>query len=238
MHNGAFIDFYKESNFLLQAYIKFILNKANAFVVSTKSWEKKYKKIGVKQVHTSPNFIQLKDYQVKKKKNKVPVVLFLGYFSKNKGVYDLLKAIKKVKKGAKFVFYGDGDRKGLQNIIRKEKLNASVHGPVYGTKKKNVFASADLFVLPSHKEGFGIVLLEAMASGVPIVASQTGGIPDLVKKGHGFLFKPKNVDDLAKKIDLGLKGNKGMIKKNLKLVKDYTLESTVKKLLKILRSVD
>ena len=76
---------------------------------------------------------------------------------------------------------------------------------------KGIYASADLFVMPSitakdgDKEGFGLVILEAFASGLPIVASRSGGITDIVKDGvNGYLAEEKDVSGLADRINIVL----------------------------------
>jgi phosphatidylinositol alpha-mannosyltransferase len=76
-----------------------------------------------------------------------------------------------------------------------------------------LYKSSDLFVLPSNQESFGIVILEAMASGLPVVASAVGGITNLVKDGQtGLLVPPYNSDILAKAI-IKLLGNPELIQK-------------------------
>ena len=70
-------------------------------------------------------------------------------------------------------------------------------------------AGCSLFVLPSRTEAMGRVLLEAMACKKPIIASNVGGIPEIIKDGYnGLLFESENVDDLAEKIRLVLSNKK------------------------------
>ncbi|NLI56859.1 glycosyltransferase family 4 protein, partial [bacterium] len=60
---------------------------------------------------------------------------------------------------------------------------------------------SDIFVLPSLSEGFPVVVLEAMASGLPVVATNVGGLPEIIQENkNGFLVEPQNPRDLAKKI--------------------------------------
>jgi glycosyltransferase involved in cell wall biosynthesis len=70
--------------------------------------------------------------------------------------------------------------------------NTNFVGYLMGTELGAAFASADAFIFPSRTETLGLVLLEAMAAGCPVVAARSGGIPDIVTDGvNGYLFDPK-----------------------------------------------
>lgn len=85
-------------------------------------------------------------------------------------------------------------RSGLENRVR-------FHGRLPPTRLASFYADADIFVLPSHCEAFGIVVAEAMAFGLPIVATRCGGIPELVTDGeNGFLVPPNDGESLARAI--------------------------------------
>lgn len=75
--------------------------------------------------------------------------------------------------------------------------------PVYlGVEKIRVFADADIFVFPSYTEGFPMVVLEAMASGLPIVATPVGALPEFLEDGvNGFFVNIGDVDDLVERIE-------------------------------------
>ena len=96
--------------------------------------------------------------------------------------------------------------------------------------------ACDVLVLPSLNEGLPNVLSEAMACGKPVVATNVAGTPELVTKDVGLLVKPKNVNDLAKKITLALnkKWDKGKL---LKRAREFSVTNSVKKLIDIYRSL-
>lgn len=140
------------------------------------------------------------------------VVLFVGRLAEKKGVTYLIEAMKRV--DALLIIVGDGplrmkleeqakkinDYKNCENI---KFLGAKTHEEL-----KGIYASADVFVMPSitakdgDTEGFGLVMLEAMASGIPIVASSSGGIVQLIDDGiNGLLCDEKNARQLAERIN-------------------------------------
>jgi glycosyltransferase involved in cell wall biosynthesis len=78
-------------------------------------------------------------------------------------------------------------------------------GYLRGKPLASAYASADLFLLPSKTETLGLVLLEAMASGCPVVACRAGGVPDAVQDGYtGFLFEPTDPDGLVNTVNRAL----------------------------------
>ena len=111
---------------------------------------------------------------------------------------------------AKLVIVGKGPLETVlkeQAAIQKEKilfLGAKTHEEL-----KVIYASADIFVAPSvtakdgDQEGFGLVLIEAMASGLPVIASRSGGITDIISDGeNGLLCEEKNAVQIAAKISI------------------------------------
>ncbi|NOG84882.1 MAG: glycosyltransferase family 1 protein [Candidatus Scalindua sp. SCAELEC01] len=122
-----------------------------------------------------------------------------------KGHSCLLKAIRRVVQvipQAKFLFVGDGpQRQRLEQeiIVLELENNVSLLGA--RTDIAEILFCIDLFLLPSINEGFGIVLVEAMAMGKPIVATNVGGIPEIVKDGTtGILVSPKDDEALSSSI--------------------------------------
>lgn len=139
--------------------------------------------------------------------NAVPRLLFLSNLLIEKGVFVLLDALKILKdRGYSFVcdFVGgetveiDAAKFGVE--VEKRGLNtiAVFRGRKYGEEKHEAFNNADIFVFPTYNETFGLVNLEAMEHGIPIVTTNEGGIPDVVKNGiNGIICDKKDENALA-----------------------------------------
>lgn len=138
--------------------------------------------------------------------NKKRNVIVISRLAKNKGHIYLLKAFEKIY-GCNLIIIGKdwGEKENLVKYIQKKKIyDVYFLENVSDVEKNNLLKSADVFVLPSiGGEAFGIVLLEAMANEIPVVASDVGGIRDLIKEGkNGYLVKPKSVQQIIKKINI------------------------------------
>lgn len=101
------------------------------------------------------------------------------------------------------ILVGEGrERQNLQNLIDKLHLQDRVTITGFVSEPEKVLARADIFVLPSLSEGFGIAVVEAMQMGVPCLCSKVGGIPEFVEEGKtGWLFNPQNPDELIDKLN-------------------------------------
>jgi len=127
---------------------------------------------------------------------------------------------------------GDGsERSELERLANNLGLSQNITfvGRVSEDGVPPYMAAADVFVLPSLSEGFGIVNLEAMAAGLPIVATNIGGIPSLIEDGvNGFLVDPGNAVQIASRVSLLLSDARLrhlMSANNKKKVKQYTVDN-------------
>jgi glycogen synthase len=129
-------------------------------------------------------------------------VVFLGRLDPVKRVPDLLEAVRLLDGLVHLHVYGEGrDRRPIVRRIAKLGLEATVtlHGAV--SAPADALRQAGLLVLPSEAEGFGLVLIEAMSAGVPVVATDVAGIRDVVKNGEtGLLVPPGDPPALASAI--------------------------------------
>jgi glycogen synthase len=135
-----------------------------------------------------------------------PRVLFVGRLAPQKGVSTLVAAAGLLQdKSAQVVLVGDGpERKALEREAGRLGVGDRLHfvGFLAHDRVPAVMSHADLLVLPSLYEELGTVLLEAMQAGLPVVASKTGGIPDVIEDGvNGLLVPPGDPEALARAID-------------------------------------
>ncbi len=136
-------------------------------------------------------------------------VLYAGRIASNKGLDHLFHAIAHLRPERRppLVLMGPdwGERARLEALARSLSLGSGVTflGPVGDTRTyRAVFRGARLFVLPSEWEAFGLVLLEAMAAGCPVVASRVGGVPEVLENGRdGALVPYGDPEALAEAID-------------------------------------
>lgn len=177
-------------------------------------------------------------------------LLFFSNMMVEKGVFTLLNACRLLKdKGLLFEchFVGewmDVSEKMFTDAVTKNNLSDVVfaHGAKYGDEKLFYFNNADVFVFPTYNETFGLVNLEAMQFGLPIVASDEGGIPDIVINGEtGFLTPKKDAEKLAEKIEIlirhpELRAKMGVASKK-RFYELYTLDKFECRLINILKHV-
>jgi len=135
-----------------------------------------------------------------------PRVLFVGRLAPQKGVGTLVAAAGLLEDpSAQILLVGDGpERKALEREAKRIGVADRLHfvGFVTHERLPAVLAHADLLVLPSIYEELGTVLLEAMQAALPIVASKTGGIPEVIEDGvNGMLVPPGDPEALARAID-------------------------------------
>lgn len=176
-----------------------------------------------------------------------PNILFIGMFNEIKGVDLLIKAIPLIKEAipnVKLFLAGAGPlEKQLKKLVADLKLEENIKfvGFVTGDVKYTYLESADICVLPSVYEHFGISILEAMSFGIPVVASNVGGIPYLVENMQtGLLFEPKNVQDLSDKVKFLLldeKLRKTMGLKAKEKSKEYTWDKIAAKTIELYEKV-
>jgi N-acetyl-alpha-D-glucosaminyl L-malate synthase BshA len=120
-----------------------------------------------------------------------------------KRVGDAVRVFERVRSKipAKLLLVGEGpERLFVQQLVKELKLSDDVRFLGEQDYLEEILNCADLFLLPSEQESFGLVALEAHASGVPVIATKTGGLPEVVVEGEtGFLVPVGEIEDMTKK---------------------------------------
>jgi len=139
------------------------------------------------------------------------IVVYVGRLSEEKGLLTLIEAVGRLRSNrGDFLVYFVGDGPLLDDMqARVQTLGLSeivrFAGKQDHTAVANWFGACDVFCLPSLREGCPNVVLEALSSGRPVVASRVGGIPDLVREDTGILVEPEHVDGFARALDAALR---------------------------------
>ncbi|MCF7813681.1 MAG: glycosyltransferase family 4 protein [Candidatus Cloacimonetes bacterium] len=232
--------------------MKYILENSDIVVANSFFMKSEVQKfVGSKMNNVFVNYMgyddkifNIKNNYHEKKKYYKSVILTVSNFVYGKGLDILLNALAEVKKTRQdFIYIMLGNRRDgsyqdyLDELIVKKELKDFVQfqDGVHHDKLPSFYHSCDFVVLPSRKEAFGLVILEANACGKPVIGSDVGGIPEIIKdRENGLLFKPESHMELAEKIiyllenpdycrDLGYNARK-------KVETTFTWERSIKRL--------
>lgn len=201
--------------FLRPAMIRYALTKAEKIIAVTQDLKEKIVRLGVPQekVAVIPNGVNtelFKKMDARECRNRIPLsanakqVLFIGNLVPIKGVEYLIKAFKDVPQEVCLNIIGEGElRESLENLARECRVSSRVffRGKRPHQEIPLWMNACDALCLPSLNEGCPNVILEALACGMPIVASGVGGIPEMIPEGkNGILVEPANPQALSQAI--------------------------------------
>jgi len=198
-HASRFEDFFGKYSrlkgwLLRRATLVVVLAKRYKLLLET---EYKVKKVHVLRNPAILNNVEKLDYSSKNRRLKI---LFVGFFIPNKGILDILDLIVELDAECRYLFQFAGKGELEEEIKRLQvKFPKSIEliGWVEGEGKRQAYKEADILLLPSYREGMPIVILEAMASGLPVIATDIAAIPEQVNDGvTGLLFPPGNKERL------------------------------------------
>lgn len=205
-------------NTLIRILIKYVLQKADIIAVVNEEIKNEILKLDIcgvpDKIRLTPNAVDLEKFKPTNKSTlfkeigiepQKPVILFVGNLVDQKGLNYLLDAKKEMQTPSVLVIVGDGPlMKELQEQVNRDGIN-----DVYFTGARRdvdqIMPGADLFVLPSISEGSPISILEAFASGLPTVATNVGGIKELITPDVGLIAPPKDHAALKEAMDKILK---------------------------------
>jgi len=197
--------FFRKTHPVRRYLIRKILDASDSVLILSGAWLYETRKAtSNKNIRIIPNPVDTAKFRpmVANRQYRGLNVLFVGQLTREKGVYDILEIAPEVKKafpGVRLFFAGDGDVRDIKAACRKNRIEDIVVLSGWLGKRALVkaFEDASVFLLPSHRECFPISVLEAMASGLPVISTRTGGIPDMIQDGvNGFLVEPGNQAEL------------------------------------------
>lgn len=220
--HGSEILFLKKF-FINKLLFQYFINKVNKVTLLsnyTKNIFCKYFKFNFDKIFTTPGALRIgfepnNNIKNNLSKNKKFTLLTVARIHPRKGHDKVIKAISKIKNSLKnniiYNIVGPTVNKSYKDslikLIQKEKINVNFLGEIDDENLPKVYREADLFILTSIEyknsiEGFGLVFLEAFASGTPVVATNTGGVSDVVKDNvNGILLKKNTIEELTKVIE-------------------------------------
>lgn len=215
----GFGHFYRRANAPLQRLIRLVLGQIDGFIVRAEALKRQFQGIVPPEklwvVHSG---IDVTEFDRPRTRHDDALrVLFVGYLTKAKGAHDLLRAIPLVHAdhpqvsfqlmGARVniernITYVDNPASNdgiLDNLLADPKIgpHAELLGVLAGDAKAAAFVNADIFVLPSFSEAFPTVVLEAMAAGLPVVATPVGVLPEIFNEQHILFVEPGNAGQIA-----------------------------------------
>lgn len=184
----------------------YVLSKTSAVVVASKFMKKKVAEWGADlgKVFVIPPMVNIKKFECNTQRKEL--ILFIGALEKRKDPQTLLKSIPYVLEKfpcVKFIFIGSGSllpKLRLETEQMGIAKNVLFMGKTLDELKIRILSQAKILVLPSVREPFGIVLVEALASGTPCIATRVGGISEIINNEVGVLIPPKKPKVLANAI--------------------------------------
>lgn len=201
IHGGKFIEFYQTN----KRFVKYICNKADCVIGVSSYFINQFRLLGLNtRLELLYNSVEIPDIISHVGFRRPKTITFMGAIVANKGIFDVIACLIKYKSyfEGKIHFYiaGLGEHDRLQDLIKDNELDGFVHyiGWIDEDKKRTLLSRTDIYIQPSCFESLGISIIEAMSYGVPAIASNVGGIPDIIEDGvDGILFQPNDFEQFV-----------------------------------------
>ncbi|QGU06800.1 GDP-mannose-dependent alpha-mannosyltransferase [Corynebacterium occultum] len=187
-----------------ESWIRTLHNKAELNLCTSDPMVEKAASVGINDVELWPKGVDTVGYTPQRRSREIreklsgghpdsPIVIYVGRMSREKNLNLLARimpALREKVPGARLAMVGSGPHLSeLQKVL--DPAWATFTGYMSGADLAGAFASGDVFIFPSLTETLGLVALESMASGIPVVGARAGGIPDVIDEGKtGFLVDP------------------------------------------------
>ncbi len=209
---------------LRREYMMEIYRSADQLIIPSEFVKKCYEEKLQRKCRLIRHGIELTGNVLKKNKNKKTVFSYLGAIDFNKGILVALKAFSQIKKSDfEFRIYGTGGDAFLMKKLKMRDKRIVYKGKFSKSDLPDIFSQTDMTVIPSYSENYPNTIMESLAYQTPVLASDAGGIPELIQNGiNGVLFEKGNALDLKRKIE-GIVKNKKLIsiyRKNIRPVRN------------------
>lgn len=204
VHGGALPRKFFARSPLLTAHLRWALGLPDVVVVLAQVELRAYREfVPHQEVVALPNGIDCRPYSVVPTVQSTPdrplQLVYIGRVAREKGLYEAMQGLRLAHElgvDARLIVAGNGpEEPRLRRYAQALGIAPRVCfvGPIFGNDKVKLLFGADVMVLPSYSEGLPYALLEAMAAGVPVIATPVGAIPDVVCDGiHGYLVPPRD----------------------------------------------
>ncbi|SHE83456.1 glycosyltransferase [Clostridium fallax] len=240
----------KHSRYVKDSYIKYIVDsykKADRLISVGENLKKElYDLSGREDIKVINNIVDLSKFSLNNDDNKSKDTVFFscGFLDMGKGYDVLIKSFTKEFKGKNAILKigGEGEeRLNLESLIKD--LDVKDQVILLGELKREEVAeemkNCDIFVLASRHETFGVVYIEALASGKPIIGTKNGGAEEIIKDYNGLLVQIDNIEELSKAMQY-LKENKEKYNKfkiREKCIEKYSEENIIPKIIKVYKEL-
>ena len=236
-------DFYNSSNIYLKSLGKFIVSQASIVLGVSNHMTRRMQEVWPqKPIFRLYNGVELERYFHDTTPKSTINLIFVGRLVKIKRVSDAIKAVsnlKKISPKLSLTIVGSGPRERFLKDLAHQ-LNIEDHiryiGSIHPKEIPKTLSKADIFIFPSQSEGLPNVILEAMASSLPIIASRITAIPELVQDHlNGLLHAPENVRELTENLKKLIQNDnlrKSMGQKSREIAQKYNWDEIIDTLIK------
>lgn len=209
--------------------------------------------VPAEKITVIPNGVDLEEFKPNPEKRKEIrnkyaieendiVLMFSGYEFRRKGLEYIIKALPELDKNLILFAVGKSNPKSFQNLASELGVSDNIIFTGFVPEIKDYYAASDIFVFPTAYEPFGLVITEAMASGLPVITSKIAGAAELINDGYDGvqLNEPNNVNEIAEKINLLVDDEsfrRQMSRNARKTAEKYSWDKVAKKTLEIYEEV-
>lgn len=212
IHAGGFKIYYDKGH---RNFVSNVLKKCKSIIVLTNEWKNIFEQdLNLANIISINNLIPQPILQKSSFQDGKIHLVFFGDIIQRKGVFDIIEVIRSMneveRSGIVFHVCGNGEVEKLSSLIKEYDLDDIVvyEGWVSGDKKQELLNKCDIMVQPSYLEALSLSVLEGMAYGLPIIATNVGGIPSIVKDGqNGYLCNPGDIEEMKMRLEILLQND-------------------------------